>query len=332
MSKKVTVLMPVYNAENFLNQSIQSILNQSYSNFTFLIINDGSTDKSNEVIDKYLSDSRIELISLQENKGLIYCLNLGIEIIDSDYIVRMDADDISHKDRIKMLVDIMDNFPNVGICGTRVGDLIQEIPREIPVIEDSEIKAIHLLNCSITHASAIYRKSLIDQLSLKYRSDYIHSEDNDFISEILLNSKSKILDLNLYYVRKHDNQVSKKFREIQKINSSKKRAEILKNYFNISLNEGEFKIYKALSYREGNLNLDDFRYLNSAINKLFSLNNSVFIFDYNIFIFDLIRRVQILLLLNYKLGFSLLHYYLSLNLIGVNLKFSFRLFFKILLK
>ncbi|HIP11775.1 MAG TPA: glycosyltransferase family 2 protein, partial [Arcobacter sp.] len=91
----VSVLLSVYNGEKYLDEAIESILNQTYQDFEFIIINDGSTDKSLEIIEKYKKeDNRIVVIS-RENKGLIYSLNEGISQAKGKYIARMDADDIS---------------------------------------------------------------------------------------------------------------------------------------------------------------------------------------------------------------------------------------------
>jgi glycosyltransferase involved in cell wall biosynthesis len=101
MSLLISVVMPVYNAELFISQAIQSILNQTVSDFELIIINDGSTDSSLEIINKFLvEDSRIKLIN-QSNQGLIFALNAGIDISVGKYIARMDADDISLNNRFE---------------------------------------------------------------------------------------------------------------------------------------------------------------------------------------------------------------------------------------
>src|SRR5690606_30041678 len=96
----ITVLMPVYNAEKYLREAIDSVLNQTFKNFEFLIIDDGSNDASVEIIESY-KDSRIRLIHNQTNSGISYTLNRGIHLSSFDLIARMDADDISHKQRLE---------------------------------------------------------------------------------------------------------------------------------------------------------------------------------------------------------------------------------------
>lgn len=107
--------MPVFNAEEFLETSIKSILNQTFTNFEFIIINDGSTDCSLEIINRLcLIDNRIKIIT-QENKGIVKSLNLGIKYSKGEFIARMDADDISHPKRLEKQLFYLENNPNIDL-------------------------------------------------------------------------------------------------------------------------------------------------------------------------------------------------------------------------
>ena len=108
MSKPlVSVLMAVYNGEKYLLEAIESILNQTYTNFEFLIINDGSTDSTEEIILSY-SDQRIRYIKNEQNLKLIASLNKGLDLAKGKYIARMDADDISLPDRLEKQVNFLE--------------------------------------------------------------------------------------------------------------------------------------------------------------------------------------------------------------------------------
>ena len=113
--EKVTVLMSEYNTkENELRASIESILNQTYDNFELLIIDDCSDKKSTDIIESY-KDSRIKIIHNEKNLGLAQSLNKGIDLIDTDYIIRMDTDDIAKNDRIEKQMRFVEEHPQYSI-------------------------------------------------------------------------------------------------------------------------------------------------------------------------------------------------------------------------
>ena len=105
MKPILTVLMPVYNSEKYLAEAIESILSQSYTDFEFLIINDGSTDRSETIIKSY-NDKRIIYIKNKSNLGLIKTLNKGISLVKTKYLARMDSDDKSHPERLKKQIQL----------------------------------------------------------------------------------------------------------------------------------------------------------------------------------------------------------------------------------
>ena len=125
----VSVIMSVYNGEKYLVQAIDSILNQTYQNFEFIIIDDCSTDNSSHILQEYAQkDSRIKIIKKEKNigiKGFIKNLNLGISIAKGKYIARMDADDISLPERFQKQVDFLENNPEITLVGAQL-NLINE--------------------------------------------------------------------------------------------------------------------------------------------------------------------------------------------------------------
>ena len=113
----ITVLMPVYNAERFLSEAIDSILHQTLTNFEFLIIDDGSTDNSLKIINSY-RDQRIILVRNGTNLGITASLNKGIELAKGHLIARMDADDISYPDRLQKQYDYLNQHPDCAMVST----------------------------------------------------------------------------------------------------------------------------------------------------------------------------------------------------------------------
>src|SRR6266540_4812162 len=108
---KVSIIMPVYNGELYLKEAIDSIFKQSFTDYEFIVIDDGSTDRSAEIIGNY-HDPRLQVITLPKNRGLSVALNVGLEVANGMYIARMDCDDLSHPARLEKEVKFLDEHPD----------------------------------------------------------------------------------------------------------------------------------------------------------------------------------------------------------------------------
>ena len=145
-SPRITVLMPVYNCELYIKEAIDSILNQSFSDFEFIIIDDASSDSTVSIIKAY-DDPRIQLIVKQQNSGYTNSLNYGLSIAKGEYIARMDGDDISFSERFEKQIAFLDKNPDVVLCGTFFK--IIGMDKVIVVPEGHEdIKVAMLKDCS----------------------------------------------------------------------------------------------------------------------------------------------------------------------------------------
>lgn len=114
----VSVVMGVYNGERFLGEAVESILNQTFTDFEFIIVDDGSTDDAWQILTAYAArDDRIRLLRNKANRGVAYSANKGIACARSEYIARMDADDISHPERLARQIHLMATHPEVGLLG-----------------------------------------------------------------------------------------------------------------------------------------------------------------------------------------------------------------------
>jgi glycosyltransferase involved in cell wall biosynthesis len=166
----ISVVMPVYNGGIYLEEAIDSILNQTFTDFEFIILDDGSTDDSLSLIKKYASkDDRIVIIT-RENKGLVYTLNEGIEKSKGDYIARMDADDISLPERFEKQIELMQK-ENIDICGCN----FIKINEKGKVISKKYLSTSVLLNKFIlcrtvpfAHGSVMIKKSFMIENNLRY--------------------------------------------------------------------------------------------------------------------------------------------------------------------
>ena len=174
----ISVVLPVYNAEETVAEAIDSILQQTFMDFELIIINDGSIDNSEEIILSY-SDERIRYYSNGENRGLIYSLNRGLRLAKGKYIARMDADDISLPERFEKQVRIMEDKPHVIVCGTLVkyfGSTKCRLP--FTAYEDSGLnKEKLLLGCCFAHPTVMIRRQILVDTGIVYHDDYLHAED-----------------------------------------------------------------------------------------------------------------------------------------------------------
>ncbi len=174
---KVSVIMPVYNGEKYLREAIESILSQTFKNFEFIIINDGSTDKTEDIILSY-RDPRIVYIKNEINLKIVETLNKGLAYASGEYIARMDADDISLPDRLKMQVNYMDRHKNVGVCGCSI-----EIFGEEKILHwsgsknDKDIKAKLFFNTQFAHPTVMMRRSIFLKNNFNYSVLHIGAED-----------------------------------------------------------------------------------------------------------------------------------------------------------
>src|SRR5271170_5563678 len=119
MTKLVTVLMPVHNGERYLAEAIESVLGQSAGDLELLIVDDGSTDRSAEICRDY-RDPRIRLVQNPTHLGIVASLNRGLDLAAGAYVARMDSDDISLPERLEKQIRLLDENPEVGVCGAGI--------------------------------------------------------------------------------------------------------------------------------------------------------------------------------------------------------------------
>lgn len=203
----VTVLMPVYNASLYLSEALESILTQTFTDFEFLIVDDGSTDESLDIIHSY-NDNRIRLLFHNTNQGLVSALNNGLKNSRGRYIARMDADDISLPERLAKQVDFMETHPEIGALGTCFATFGNETHQEWLPVNPDETKCHLLFHSPLAHPSVMLRKSILSEHGINYNGDYKHAED--YHLWVQLSTKTQLTNLPnvLLYYRVHDKQVS----------------------------------------------------------------------------------------------------------------------------
>lgn len=183
---RVSVVMAVYNGEKYLREAVDSILAQTFADFEFIIIDDGSTDGTARILAEY-RDPRIVKIENETNLGISISLNRGLELCRGKYIARMDADDISNIHRFACQVDYLERNPDIAVLGTGM-----TIINEDGVITgwqdfhcDSNVTAWAMLHwCSVAHPSVMMSKEFVLRLG-GYNPDFRHAEDYDLWTRII---------------------------------------------------------------------------------------------------------------------------------------------------
>ena len=270
----VSVLMPVYNAEKHLQEAMDSILNQSYTNFEFVIINDGSKDNSETIINSY-QDTRIKLIVNPANKGLIYSLNEGISQCTGKYIVRMDADDISLPDRIKEQVNFMEAHPEVGVCGCDYVHFNGTSEKKYSAMTDhDEIMSYMIFNSAIVHPSLILRTSVLQTLQPVFNEGYSHSEDYELWSKLLFKCKFSAVSKLLFKYRVHEAQVTNQHNVKQLESANKVRKELL-NTLGFVYTEKELALLSQMAGSQLYTSKQDVEELEAFFQKLISQNKTI---------------------------------------------------------
>jgi len=278
-NSSVIVLMPVYNGEAYLKEAIESILNQTFKDFEFLIINDASTDQSLEIINKYLTDKRIKLINNEKNMGLVYSLNKGLDLANSKYIVRMDQDDIALPTRLEKQIEFMEKNPDVGVSGTWFEIFYMENTNTCLVqhpIEHRDIQINMLFECSIGHPTVCLNLPLFNKYNLRYDSQFENAEDYELWSRAINYFKFANIPEVLLKYRLHTTNISR-----SKEKEQKEKSDIIRknqnNYLIETLDQKEKNLLISLEARLRNIenslearlrNIENSLILNRILRKL----------------------------------------------------------------
>jgi glycosyltransferase involved in cell wall biosynthesis len=264
--------MPVHNSMPYLKPAIESILQQTIAaEVQIFILNDHSTDESIGFI-KNLNESKIKIFN-PAGSGLVEMLNFGLEKADTEFIARMDSDDISLPERFEKQLNILKQYEDISLVGTRgfyIGQKQTEkkIPINCPEKHNDIIKAMLKRRYAIIHPTILFRKELIDSVGL-YNKDYFPSEDYELFFRI--GQKNKFANLPEYQylvrIRKHSitsNQIE---------NSLKKYEEARRKYYHFYTNKNP-GVFNKISYSFDLISINNYRkglsfYLNGEIFKAY---------------------------------------------------------------
>lgn len=228
--KKLTVIMPVYNGELYIEEAINSLLNQTFSNFDLIVLNDNSSDTSVAIIEKLkATDDRIILINKTKNEGPAHLRNEGIDLAQTEYIALLDADDIAMPTRFEKQIALLDNQPNLALCGTWFtifGDKKEKILRH--KVDHDALKIQFLHSCGLGNSTVMFRKSMIGDL--RFEDQYVPAEDYGLWSEFIAKNEFYNIPESLVRYRWHPGNISqtkKKQLKIAEVAIKKRQLERL---------------------------------------------------------------------------------------------------------
>jgi glycosyltransferase involved in cell wall biosynthesis len=237
--------MAVKDGERYLREAVDSILSQTFSDFEFIIVDDGSRDGTSQILDKY-SDTRIVLLKNETSIGLTKSLNLGLEKAKGEYVARMDADDISLPHRLATQVSFLDANSQVGVMGTAAylvdSDNISKQLVQYP--EHHEL--LHWIMCffenPILHPSVMFRLQVIQNLH-GYNDAYVTSQDYNLWSCAVVNTKLANVEEICLHLRKHGENISKLKSEQQQLSSLAIGASLISRVLKANVKPAQLQSY-----------------------------------------------------------------------------------------
>lgn len=249
---EISVILPVYNTlETFLREAVESILNQSFSDFELIIINDGSSNNAEDVIKSY-ADKRIIYIRNEENLGIIKALNNALKIAKGKYIARMDSDDVSYTERFALQHKFMEENPDYGVCGSNIL-ITQSGSCKVSEYysEHEKIKyAMLFFGSHLCHPTVFIRKSILDKYKFFYNEKDTFAEDYGLWLNLLDKVKFYNLKEILLRYRVHEKNISVVYKDIQDEMRIRLMMKFQKNYLGLQTDNLEIPLLKVLRHKQ----------------------------------------------------------------------------------
>lgn len=243
---KVSVVVPLYNAQEYVKETVECILNQSFQDFEIIVVNDASTDASVKIVESLQNkDSRIKIYHNKKNRGIAYTRNKAIEYSTGEYIAIMDNDDLSPEYRLKDEVEFLDTHSDFDIVGGHCRE-IDENGNDLHkswdmYLNPKYIKAYFLFADAIPNSSAMIRRKFIKDNHIKYRDNMYGAEDYRFWVECSMLGKIASIDkVMLYWRNRKENETSKVLSE-----HKDKRKLVIREIQQYALQESGFQLTKV---------------------------------------------------------------------------------------
>lgn len=277
----VSVIMSVYREkEEWIMESVKSILNQTYSDFEFIIINDNpSCVEYSNILNKVEKlDKRIRTYSNDKNMGVAYSMNRAIKMAKGKYVAKMDADDISLPTRFEEQLAYMERHTDIAILGTQIKMFGQKDKYWINLSSPDAIKAKMFFKCCIAHPSAMYRIDMLRENNLFYNEQYRSTLDYDLWSRALLHVKMANLNKVLLLYRTHEGQISVLKKQEQESNFQNSQLILLSQLIN-DLSVEQRELSKYIWNGEKLESIEDQKKFKDLVLEIIEKNRALKVFD-----------------------------------------------------
>ena len=278
-SPVLSIVMPVYNRERYITASVKSILSQTFSDFEFIIVNDGSTDKTKEIIENF-KDERIILISNESNKGIVYSRNKGLSVAKGKYVGMFDSDDTAFPNKFEEQINFLTDNPDIGM----VGSWVKHIDENGTILKNKWklkakskfIPAIMLFRNYFVQATVVIRKEAIPADGYSDGFDIV--EDSKMWFDVSLKNKIANIQKYLLYYRVHTGGVSNTGSE-KHIKNSKKLFKYIFNYLQINPTEKELDLHYLIKNQKKINTIKELKRLEQWLLKISNQNKILQIYD-----------------------------------------------------
>lgn len=284
----VTVFMPVYNSEQYIEEALQSIVQQTYTNLDILIVDDGSTDRSVELIRQF-QDPRIRLIQNERNRGIPYTRNVGLREARGKYIAIMDSDDVAAPTRIERQVAFLEENETIDAVASDYIQFGGKVSKKVkaPFHQPEALKVMLLFYNPIANPSVMMRKQTLVENGLTYHEDFFVAQDYQLWSQLIKVGNICIMPEYLLHYRFGHENISKKSNQEKQLKRKALIASIhrdLLNYYDVGLTEEELESFNEFFTESYGGQVQNWDSLEQVITKLKSWNQETKTFDHEIFL------------------------------------------------
>lgn len=319
LNETVAVLMTAFNSEKFISVAIKNVLDQTLGRFIFYIIDDGSTDRTIEVIESF-QDDRIILFKNERNLGVGASLNKWWDFIKADYLFRMDSDDLCEPDRFEKSLKFLETNPEFLIVGTFYRVLWGENITQI-ALTPIELRTLALFECPLLQSTILINKRKIDEFGISYQ-DLRVAEDYQFYIDCLLKGDIALIPEPLVVYQRHKQALGFTSYKLQDELSLKIRLNLLNRLSSLKLNDYQKMLYSNYLFNrisKKDFRLEDLKHTLALIRESY-FNQADYRLDPNYYIANEYHKLKFFLIKNKVLGWNLLYQYINSYL------FDFRVF------